>query len=117
MNKKMKIALMALATGAIGGVVVANIEKIKQIPEALLDRVDMLFAKYGMYVSEDEECECCCGGHCDCEEERCCDLGNSNDSEEEPEVNVAPAVEMFNESEDSEEEQPNPSEAGNWGAT
>ena len=64
---------------------------------------------------------------CDCEEECCCDLSSEEDAQpseneeasfdDEPEVNVAPAVEFVDETVDSEEEGLNPSEEGKWGAT
>lgn len=116
-----------LALGAAIGAVATDPKKVTDTIDKARDHLDMLFVKYGMDVSGEDECECCCGGKCDCEEECCCDLSSEEDAqpseneeatfEGEPEVNVAPAEETYGESAYVEEEEMNPSEAGNWTAT
>lgn len=120
-------AAPVLVAGVAIGAALANPEKAKNTAKDLVGRAKIGLAKYGILNIEEDECECCCGGMCDCEEECCCDLSSEEDAQpseneeasfdDEPEVNVAPAVEFVDETVDSEEEGLNPSEEGKWGAT
>ena len=70
-----------LATGVAIGTVVANPEKVKKAMEDARGKVEAQLAKYGVddFMMEEDECECCCGGMCDCEGECCCDLDDELD--------------------------------------
>ena len=93
MDKKLKntlatvgaVSLVAAAPVLVAGVaigaVLANPEKAKDTAKDLVNRAKTGLAKYGVLDIIEEECECCCGGQCDCEEECCCDLSSEEDSQ------------------------------------
>ena len=98
-----------LAAGVAIGVAASNPEKTKETIKSLVGRAEDAFARATAY-HEENECECCYGGKCDCEGECCCDC---DDKFEEDEVHV-PCEELEPESWEEdvpvEEEEPAPSE-------
>ena len=73
-------AAPVLAIGAVVGAVATNPEKVKETAKEvkrtandLVGRAKANFAKYGVDIFEEEECECCNGGACTCGDECQCD--------------------------------------------
>ena len=64
--KKVLAGVGILAAGISLGFAAAN----------FLNRMDMLFEKYGLGDWEEDECECCNGGPCTCGSECNCDTGD-----------------------------------------